>query len=161
MRFRMNNNIAFGEITGVLPPPPKAVEAGPSGKLARVEDALSIRLPHDLWEYGTRYGTGRIVLDTFYLLVYNPFSATFLACVEADCGTLRTLKQSRSEDVPFDVFPERPGLLPLGTDVNGNMMFWLTEGEPENWPVVVWPEGGDGNEYQRFEMPLTSFLAKL
>jgi hypothetical protein len=39
------------------------------------------------------------------------------------------------------------------------MMFWLTEGEPDNWPTVVMSRH-DG-AFERWNMPMTSFLAKI
>jgi hypothetical protein len=48
-------------------------------------------------------------------------------------------------------------LLPWGTDENGNTLHWLTEGVPNDWPVIA--ESHDG-EIERFDMSMTTFLAK-
>ena len=37
------------------------------------------------------------------------------------------------------------------------MFFWLTVGHPDNWPVLV--TSPRGYFWERFELPMTSFLA--
>jgi hypothetical protein len=56
---------------------------------------------------------------------------------------------------PFPTFPEPGGLLPLGVDLNGGRSFWLMEGEPDNWPLILYP---DWSEIERHDMPLVDFL---
>jgi hypothetical protein len=38
------------------------------------------------------------------------------------------------------------------------VLFWLTEGEPADWPLLVWPPE---QRFLRFDMPLTEFVYKL
>ena len=38
-------------------------------------------------------------------------------------------------------------------------MFWFTEGKPENWPILV--RGHEEAIYERFDMQLTTFLARI
>lgn len=61
------------------------------------------------------------------------------------------------EEIPFPVFPDNPGLLMWAGDDNGNSLLWLTEGLPDEWPVMIYPRQGDG--FERLELSATSFLA--
>jgi hypothetical protein len=58
----------------------------------------------------------------------------------------------------FPVFPDPGGLLSVGADINGNTLFWLTKGEPDEWPVVYMDD--DFLEYDLYEMSLTTFLVE-
>ena len=51
-----------------------------------------------------------------------------------------------------------PGLLAVGSDDNGRFIFWLTEGEPDDWPILVWPLD---RHFVRIEKSLTEFLYQL
>ena len=62
-----------------------------------------------------------------------------------------------AERCPFPVFPEPGGLLPLGGDTNGGSMFWVTDGPPDGWSLVLYDWRG-GYESERHEMPLVEFL---
>ena len=57
---------------------------------------------------------------------------------------------------PFPTFPEPEGLLPLGGTLNGGHAFWLMEGRPDDWPLVLYPHSYFPIE--RHDMPLVDFL---
>ena len=58
----------------------------------------------------------------------------------------------------YNAFPTKPGLLPWGEDDNGCTMYWLVEGPPNDWPIIVNPPRY--SEYQQFHLSMTTFLAK-
>jgi hypothetical protein len=62
------------------------------------------------------------------------------------------------DEFPYQAFPPTPGLILWADDDNGCMFFWLTEGDPDNWPVLVTPPRG--YHWERFDLPVTSFLAR-
>jgi hypothetical protein len=41
----------------------------------------------------------------------------------------------------YRIFPEPGGLLSWGSNQLGDVFWWLTEGEPEQWPVIMWARG--------------------
>lgn len=63
------------------------------------------------------------------------------------------------EGLPYPFWPDRGGLLAFGSTDNGDTLLWLTEGEPEDWKVVVWDRGL--GEFEVFDCGLTDFLASL
>jgi hypothetical protein len=70
---------------------------------------------------------------------------------------MRTIKNEWPQRNPYKIYPDTPGLLPWGGDLLSRMCFFLTEGKAEHWPIILWNYDG---EYERFDMPMTSFLAK-
>ena len=51
---------------------------------------------------------------------------------------------------------EPDALIPWGLDESGNTVWWLTTGEPDQWPVVANEARGD--EWQRFDGGAVAFL---
>jgi hypothetical protein len=77
-----------------------------------------------------------------------------MKCVKDECELVE--RRCARANIPYSVYPDAPGLLPWGRDENGSVMLWLTEGEPNDWPIVlVRIEGG----HERWDLSLTSFLA--
>jgi hypothetical protein len=42
-------------------------------------------------------------------------------------------------------------------DTNGGSIFWITDGPPDEWPLVLYNWRG-GHRYETHEMPLVDFL---
>jgi hypothetical protein len=120
--------MAIEELIAVVPPPLAPLEAGPMERRNEVEKALGVILPDDLYELGLRYGSGRFANE---IEVFNPFSKKYLENVDMVSECYRGLKQAEGDDfIPYDIFPKSPGFLPWGDTMNGDVLFWLTEGEP-------------------------------
>lgn len=152
--------MSINELTELVAAPetPKEVPAEPDWK--KVEAELGTALPGDYKEFVLTFGTG--LLGSF-VRVYNPFAASvrtsLISASRLDCEILQELKESEGdEEVPFEIFPEVPGLLPWGNDENGNGLYWLTDGEADSWSVIV--GAGRDRRWQQFDMTMTSFLAK-
>jgi hypothetical protein len=149
--------MAISELTSAVRPPSKPFEAGPRDQWERIQRELGTPLPSDLRDFGLTYGTGMFKQG---ICVFNPFAAVFLDQMEEAIGCWRSLKEAEGEEeVPFEVFPDTPGLFSWGCGDQGEGLFWLTEGSPEEWPVII--RGRDEPIYHRFDMQMTSFLAKL
>ncbi|HZT80569.1 MAG TPA: hypothetical protein VFA26_10110, partial [Gemmataceae bacterium] len=65
---------------------------------------------------------------------------------------------SETGKFPFGIYPDSVGLLPIGTDSNGGTLYYHTGGMPDEWPVIANPPRYF--IFERFELSLTSFLAK-
>jgi hypothetical protein len=102
------------------------------------------------------YGSGTFCGT--YLWVVNPLSADFERAVNYLLTVLRETKETHK--FSYGVFPEQPGLLPWGSDENGSVLYWLTQGAPDDWPIIIQAEGAEEHELERFDMPMTTFLAK-
>jgi hypothetical protein len=145
--------MAINELLKIVARPPTPVEAENGKTWTRVQKVIGTRLPRDFRDFGTHYGTGKLCGG--YLGVLNPFSVHFVSSVTY---LLQATRDNRAtHDYPYQVFPDEPGLLPWGTDENGHTLHWLTEGAPDEWPVVV--ESHEG-ELERFNLSMTTFLAK-
>jgi hypothetical protein len=90
----------------------------------------------------------RLLVETYPPLVVGGFIKVLHPAAEADHGNLiasapqamdalRWLKRRGNVRLPYEVHPDAPGLLPWGATLNGDYCLWLTDGEPDNWSVVV------------------------
>jgi hypothetical protein len=148
-------NIA--ELTALVPPPKEPKDAGPEAQWSEIQNSLGTQLPDDYRDFGRIYGSGDFKTpSSIAVYVCNPFAPWFLQFVQQECADHRNLKEDGY--VPYDFYPLSPGLLPCGGDDNGNRLYLLTQGQPNEWPVVVVSRAADVCE--RFELPLTTFLAK-
>jgi hypothetical protein len=144
----------------LLPPPAELLEPAPPDGWAGVEAALGTGLPDDFKAFTELYGSGKV--DDF-LYLFNPFA-------EGQDGNLLFEKdrvladyaQTRAkfpERLPLPPFPEEGGVLPLGRTDNGDELYWVTGGDPGDWPVALLESRAARQEVHR--MPVTGFLAAL
>lgn len=153
--------MSIKELISSAPPPEKVSDVPKKPNWKKIEAALKVSLPGDYKEFVVTYGTG--VLCNF-LIVCNPFSSQegfgLLPFVTLMSTTLAQLKDTEGDkQVPFNIHPDRPGLLAWGGDENGNGLYWFTKGRPEAWPCVVGE--ARGKRWERFDLPMTSFLGKI
>ncbi|MBB4913626.1 hypothetical protein [Streptosporangium saharense] len=59
------------------------------------------------------------------------------------------------EDNPFAAWPEPGGFLSWGNTNDGDHLGWLTVGEPDRWPVALWPRH---HGHRVVELTVTEFL---
>jgi len=151
--------MSVAELMAVVSPPARPRDVGDLAAWHDAEARIGTRLPSDFRDFVVRYGTG-VFNDPGRLCVFprNPLAPGFDARFRSECDWVRDMKESAERDeFPYEVFPRTPGLVLWADDDNGCMFFWLTEGDPDNWPVLVTPPRGYC--WERFELPMTSFLA--
>jgi hypothetical protein len=144
----------------LLPPPAHPVEPGRPDGWAAVEAALGTGLPRDFKAFTERYGSGKI--DDF-LYLFNPFTKgpDGNLLVERD-RVLAAYRQTRTrfpERLAWPPFPEPGGVLPLGRTDNGDELYWVTQGPPDQWPVALVESRAALQELH--PMPVTGLLAAL
>lgn len=152
--------MAIEELLRVAAPPAQPVEAGDAEQWAEVEKALGTPLPRDYFDLAARYGSGAFD-DPGRLMVYvwNPFGADYLKEMKETCKNLRRMRVlPEDHNVPYGVFPHRPGWLPWGSDIDGSLLCWLTEGQPDDWPLVLL--SSERTSFQQLKLSLTTFLAR-
>jgi hypothetical protein len=148
------------QLRRLLPPPPEPLEPAPPDGWAEVEAAMGTGLPDDFKAFTELYGSGKV--DDF-LYLFNPFA-------EGQDGNLlyekdRVLEayvQTRAKfpgRLPLPPFPEEGGVLPLGRTDNGDELYWVTKGQPGDWPVALLESRAARQEVHR--LPVTGFLAAL
>jgi hypothetical protein len=144
--------MAISELLKVVPPPANPVEAKNGMAWKRAQEVLGTKLPSDFRDLGLHYGSG-----TFcgFLSILNPLSADFERAVTFLLSELR--KRQMIYKFPYAVFPEQPGLLTWASE-EGNALHWLTEGAPDDWPIII--QAAEGGGLERFEMSVTTFLTK-
>lgn len=59
-------------------------------------------------------------------------------------------------DFPRAVWPEPGGFLCCAASRDGDYIGWLTVGEPDQWPVMVWPQQAEGDTV--IDLTLTEVL---
>lgn len=142
----------------ILPPPLSPIESGKEEYWTEIEQKIGISLPSDYRDYITTFGTGYV---GEFIWVFNPFASkpTFnlIEQIRVRLDAVRVIKQQLPSDAPFKLFPEQGGLLPCGATGNGDCLFWLTEGNPDEWPILV--NESRGPDWAQFNMRLTDFLA--
>jgi SMI1-KNR4 cell-wall len=160
----MASRFTVDDLIDLAPPPEWRIDAGSPGAWDGVEQTLGTALPDDYKLIINVYGSGNFN-DLFFL--FNPFDShgesgnLVNQALRRDCFGLSSLdyyEEIRSispASCPFATFPEPGGLLPMGGDMNGGFAFWLMEGKPDDWPLVLYP---DWSQIERHPMHLVDFL---
>ena len=144
----------------LLPPPADPVEPGWPDGWAQVEAALGTQLPGDFKAFTEQYGSGMV--DDF-LYLFNPFAAgqDGNLLVEKD-RVLAAYRQTRArfpDRLVLPPFPDEGGVLPLGRTENGDELYWVTQRDPDGWPVALLESRAAFLEVH--PMPVTGLLAAL
>ena len=148
--------MAIEDLVKVVPPPSNPLDAGSVAARAVIEGRLGFALPNDLYDFVSRYGTGAFS-DT--LTIHNPFAPNYFEVLDEVSTCYRELKRSEGDTViPYHVYPASPGLLLCGSEVNGHIIFWLTEGQPDQWPLILMAVDF---QFERRDVSLTAFLAQV
>ncbi len=152
--------MALETVRAVAQPPSSPVETGSPEQWAEVERTLGTALPEDYKALVDAYGTGGF---NDFLFVFNPFTRNkYLNLLELRPVILQAYTELRNqfpESHPYPAHPEPGGLLPWARTENGDELYWLTDGEPNSWPVVFY-ETRHGS-HQQFDAPATEVVAGL
>ncbi|SFH72223.1 hypothetical protein SAMN04515618_102128 [Collimonas sp. OK307] len=144
------------ELTAVLQPPEVPIEAPSSGGWSEVERRLKTALPQDYKDYVEIFGSGAV---SNFLWILNPFSVNPNLNLEQQLKTQTDVLgdlRNYGEDVPYRCFPQAGGIFPFALSDNGDVLYWLTNGLPAEWTVVV--NEARGPEWQHFDLPMTDFV---
>lgn len=118
-----------------------------------VEASLGTALPTDFRVLADNYPT--LCIDDFLHVVHPAGEWTLREQNEQVLGALRGHRDNFPEYVPHPLFPEPGGVLCWGVTDNGDELFWLTEGEPDEWKVVV----NNDDDGWTFDGGILSFLS--
>jgi len=139
-------------------PPPDAPFEAYSGPWQPFEAALGTPLPQDYKDLVRLYGSGRFMgFFGIWVPVSRSPNLRLLSCVQAVTNMFRLM-----EELPYPSYPLWPvvgGLLPFGSSDNGDEFFWLCQGAPADWRVVVWDRGMD--VFEALDCDLTDFIARI
>ncbi len=106
--------------------------------------------------------TGPIYVGGF-LGVFAPClenrSLDILVQMGARLSALQVLKRDLgSRECPYPLWFEPGGLLPWGASDNGDTLFWLARGHPDQWTVVI--NESRGPEFESFPLRTCDFLVE-
>lgn len=86
----------------------------------------------------------------------NP-NLDLLVQIGARLGALQELKRAFGDEAcPYPLWFEPGGLLPWGASDNGDVLYWRTQGHPDQWTVVVGEARGPA--FEEFPLPASDFL---
>ena len=147
----------FEKLRAAVAPPPVIFAGGSMDMFVPIETSLNLRLPTDYKELCCSYGVG----DWLRFLVHiNPLAyATFeeyLSDVTAQLDGERSMRENFPEYMPFALYPEEGGLFFWGITDNGDRLYWLTKGDPDTWPIIVYESRGP--RFCRFDLRCCEFL---
>jgi hypothetical protein len=138
-----------------FPPPQRAVELGIEDVWPVVQRRIGSVLPRDYKDFINTYGT---VLLYDFLKPYNPFSkkeySNLLWQMGAVLSAYRELKAQRG--CPYALWFEADGLLPWADTCNGDTLFWLTKGHPDQWTIVL--NKSRDPEFEEFDGSMVEFV---
>lgn len=142
-----------------MAPPARPVEPPTSADMDVFESEFA-RLPSDFVSFLETYGTGAV--DNF-IWIFNPASKNpnlnLLKQAKVQLNTFREIRAQEKGQVPYPLFPEEGGLLPFGITDNGDVLFWKTSADPQQWTIVI--ADSRAPEYEEHQLALTDFLLKL
>lgn len=155
----------FNRLVAMVPPPEEPFEIGDVEGFARVETELGLELPDDYKRAIQTYGSGQ--WQEFWTIL-NPFRENEFTNLVIQCQNRRPMKWSALDaeraireaqgKYPHPIYPEAGGILPWAITDNGGRFFWLTDGQPKNWPTVYYANRSPAFEVYR--MPCTELLYK-
>lgn len=98
-----------------------------------------------------------------FLTVFTPGvenrNLELLSQMGARLGALQVLKRDFGDrGCPYPLWFEPGGLLPWGASDNGDTLYWLTRGHPDQWTVAIGE--GRGPEFEEHPLSACDFLAE-
>ena len=119
------------------------VEQPTDAELRQAEAQLGLTLPEDYKSFIQHYGTGLVGGMLRILNPRSPYERTNLVAAAND-GEFDFYTHFRSrypDEHPYRRYPEAGGLLPWAKSIDGDILYWLAQGDHACWPVVVWSRG--------------------
>jgi hypothetical protein len=147
------HSMAIHDLLQIVAPPKVPRDVGTITDWRAREKALGLVFPQDLHDLCARYGSGRFGV----IEIYNPWSPDYTASIGLTIDTYRIVKLDRGPAMPYSLYPERPGLFPAGGTLDGGKIFWLVDGPPDDWPLVL---AESTPQWQQINLPITVLLAK-
>jgi len=151
--------MSLQELLQIAPPPENIIHAGTEKQFTLIEEQIGTKLPSDYIKYIKYYGG---CMWFRHVIISSPFDCgegSLWEWHKTNISQLKTLFESPLPLVKYSVYPEKNGILLCGADAFGEHIAWVTEGEPDNWPVIYFDYACF--QYDRYEMNITTFLLKL
>jgi hypothetical protein len=152
--------VTLAHLRQLAAPPHTVGGTGTPEDWTTAESALGLQLPGDYKALVSTYGAGKFA---DFIFVYTPFASNpYVNLLEQrglNLAAYKTLRMEVPQSAPYPAYPETGGALPWAHTDNGDMLYWLTEGPSDTWPVIVIESRHSAVE--RYDLPTTGFLARL
>ena len=152
--------IYLKNIINILPPPDSPHKIGNKEEWQTFFSALGTKLPSDYIEFINIYGTGGI---DHFLWILTPFvndeNVNFIKRQKEIIDAYSQSKKSFPQYYKHDVYPSSGGLLPWAYTENGDELYWLTEGHPDEWKIVVYESRSPEN--YTYSLTMVEFLYQI
>ncbi|MFE7156894.1 hypothetical protein [Streptomyces sp. NPDC057636] len=155
----MNDRGGLAGLVCLLPP---SAEAGVMVDWEAVQRAWELVFPSDFKGFLARYGDGLSDLD---LSVLVPSTVTPETCDEpgAPLGGMGFItadtRTTWVDTEPTGIDAAAEDLVAWGASSSADLYCWLTHGDSEDWPVVLFSHGDDA--WTRFDCGMTEFLRRV
>ncbi|TAJ68635.1 MAG: hypothetical protein EPO51_27565 [Phenylobacterium sp.] len=144
-------------LTEIVPPPAEPFRpfVGPWEPL---EAYLGTELPQDYKDFSRLYGSG-LFMD--FVIVYVPSIENSRLTLEPQVREA-PMMFSPEEHLPYPFWPHVGGLIRFGCSDFGDQLYWLPEGAPDDWKVVMWQRHGPYDQpFEEFDCGMAEFLGGL
>ncbi|BCJ77106.1 hypothetical protein CS0771_66500 [Catellatospora sp. IY07-71] len=140
----------------LAPAPPARIDVPNPDDFAACEAELRLTLPADFKELLSAYGAGRF-LDYLFAYPLTGYDMNMLRNKALLAGH-QEARERFPDWYPWPLYPEPGGLLLWGGTYDGHSLCWLTAGDPDTWPVIVWQQRDGGHE--RFDGGAVELLTR-
>ncbi len=124
------------------------------------EVQLQTELPSDYKEFINEYGTGSI---NNFLWILTPFDEDeYMNLFIRGQEIIKAYTESKINEPEYfehNVFPIKGGILPWGYTDNGDELYWLTEGNCDEWKIVVYESRS--SDFYEYNMGIVQFIYEL
>jgi hypothetical protein len=146
----------------LVPPPPIPLEVERPPVCMAFAGGQPVVFPPDYLALVEKYGSGDFwdAGDVGMIAsVHNPRAAPYQTVFDREHAFLQEYKEDEGGGhAAYDIFPISPGLLQWGRADGRKPYFWLTDGPPAQWPLILmW----DFEFFGRYDMPVVVFLERL
>ncbi|MCC7419746.1 MAG: SMI1/KNR4 family protein [Planctomycetaceae bacterium] len=146
----------ISELKNLVAPPESPVCVGTTSDWKTFEARIGLRLPKEYCALLKEYGSGDFLNGE--LGIFNPFDVdAYERQVHLRLKTMRERKERSPEEVACALFPDEGGLYPFGADDNSRTYFWVTDGDPESWPIACF---SPPNTWLLLHYSLSEFLVR-
>jgi hypothetical protein len=154
--------MSLQELLRIAPPPNNPIHTGTKEDFLIIENQIGSELPSDYKKYIQYYGDSMWYRHIYISTPFDPVdngNYSFWGWHKKNMEHLSLLFKNEYSWHKYPVFPEKGGIFLCGGDIFGEMIAWITEGEPDNWSVVYF--NVDCALFNKYEMNITTFLLKL
>lgn len=155
----LSHRNGLAALVEMMPPHPTG---GSEVDWGEVESAWQLRFPPDYKKFPKRYGG--LTIES-YLQVIVPTTITPETCDEpgAPLGGMGFITADTraiwNETEPTGIDGQADELVTWAAASSADLFCWLTHGQPEEWPVIVFSHGDD--TWTRFDLNMTEFLFRV